>query len=134
MTGNAADWSKELHAQLEKELTEVVGDFVDLMQTGLDKLVDRSPVRSGQFKANWTVSIGEPDAGVIEARDKDGAETKARGAAVLHGYPVGSFPPVYIQNNVSYASELEHGKSDQAPQGMLALTVVELNALMEARK
>jgi hypothetical protein len=128
------DWAKELDADWEQEMAAVRTDFVDLVQTGVDRIVDRSPVKTGQFKANWSVSIGAPGGEVTKARDKDGTETKQRARAVMAGYPeAGEFPTVYIENNLDYATDLEHGRSDQAPQGMAALTSIELAAMWEAR-
>ena len=134
MTGGAADWGKELDTAFEQELNDLKKEIAELAQTGINRLVDRSPVKSGTFKGNWVVSVGEPVAGAIKTTDKDGADTKARAAAALAGYAEnGEFLAIYLQNHVAYAEELEAGKSDQAPLGLLALTAAELAALWEAK-
>jgi len=38
---------------------------------------------------------------------------------------------VWITNNVDYIEKLEHGGSQQAPQGMVSVTVAELRTMFK---
>ena len=44
------------------------------------------------------------------------------GAAVIRGVSKGAFPPVYIQTNLPYAARLENGWSQQAADGVYAVS------------
>jgi len=88
------------------------------------RLVERSPVDSGRFRANWqygkghapggTVEGGSPTPGVdnVDARFLE-TTVRAVGAGdpgVVH----------YYVNNVVYAAKLEAGSSPQAPLGIVS--------------
>lgn len=87
------------------------------------RLIVRSPVDTGRFRAAWTTSYDE-----IVAR------SVSRGALPLGVYGPPR-PPVisekvigrrfYISNSLPYAQKLEDGGSQQAPQGMVRLTAME---------
>jgi hypothetical protein len=91
----------------------------------LDSVVKRSPVDTGRFRGNWQLTINTPAAGSLTVTDKSGAATIGRGLSALASYKAG--PPVWITNNLPYARRLEDGYSDQAPQGMVRLTVQQWN-------
>lgn len=70
-----------------------------------------------------------PD-GSLEVEDKDGGPTISKGSrniSQLKPYEV-----VYLANNVEYAAALEGGHSQQAPQGVVAVTVAELQAFFNS--
>ena len=56
-----------------------------------------------------------------------------QGTSELMAYP-NTMPPIYIQNNLPYANRLENGWSNQAPAGMVALTIAEVEAQMDGRE
>ena len=87
----------------------------------LELLVQGSPVDTGHFKANWQVSIGRPATGIVNGVDTDGAQTIARGEAVLRG--VKAFDSVHITNNVPYGPELEEGSVQRPPAAMVRAAV-----------
>lgn len=92
----------------------------------LRRVVLKSPVRSGRFRGNWQAALSVRPDGVVEVEDKDGGPTISEGSrniAQLKPYEV-----VYLSNNVPYARRLEDGHSQQAPQGVVAVTVAELQA------
>lgn len=89
-------------------------------------VVMKSPVDTGRFRGNWTVSVDVKDTSITDATDKGGGETIAKGAALI-----GALPPyrvVWISNNLPYARRLETGWSKQAPAGVVALTVAEIES------
>lgn len=87
-------------------------------------VVERSPVDTGTFRANWQVSLGTPMTGTLDEEDKEGAVAINRIAEVVLGLKAGD--TIYLANNLPYALALEEGHSDQAPNGMVALTMQEL--------
>lgn len=108
------------------------------------RLVQRAPVgdatywkhppppgySGGRFKANFQMSVGTPATGTIDAIDKDGKATLASHANVLGAAKAGNV--YYVVNNLPYSERIEKGWSRQAPVGLVALTVVEWNNIVES--
>ncbi|MEC7119306.1 MAG: HK97 gp10 family phage protein [Pseudomonadota bacterium] len=106
-----------------KEVTQEVGRiYRGFAITVLNNLILLSPVDTGRYRANHLLSFGAPDATVSEQTDRSGSVTLAAGVAAINGIPDGTFPVIYIQNNLPYALELELGSSRQAPNGVYALS------------
>ena len=111
------------------------GDRMDLAVRYLSlellrRIVLRSPVDTGHFRANWQVDIGSAPDGIIPGVDKQGNATIGRADAKLQAAVAGK--SVFIVNNLPYAQVLEDGHSGQAPQGMVAITVSEFNEALKA--
>ena len=80
----------------------------------------------GRFRANWNCSIGSPDTSTTESVDPSGSAATGRVTAVVLGYQLGE-KSIYLCNSLPYAERLENGWSDQAPQGMVRLSIIETN-------
>jgi len=111
-----------------------------------DELIDRSPVGDpanwkstssppksyvpGHFIANWQHGYQTMNASVRPISDETGQVSagQIRSSVSSVGKPEGVH---YLYNNVPYAMVLENGWSDQAPQGMVALTVIGAKATVE---
>ncbi len=76
----------------------------------------------GRFRANWQVGIGAMNSDTSAAPDKTGAAALARGNAAIGTWQPGS-GTIYLTNSLPYALPLEYGYSQQAPSGMVRLTV-----------
>jgi hypothetical protein len=108
------------------------------------RLVNRSPVgdakywkhpppkgyAGGRFRGNWQMSIGSPATGALDITDKDGKATIAAHAGIVGAARAGDV--FYLMNNLPYASRIEKGWSRQAPIGLVAITVVEWNNIVDA--
>ena len=108
-----------------------------------NKLVQRSPVgdakywkhkpppgyAGGRFRANWQLSIGSPSAGVRDLIDKDGSATIAAHGSVISTAKAGDV--IYLVNNLPYAKRIEEGWSRQAPIGVVGLTVLEFQNIVD---
>lgn len=94
-------------------------------------LVEKSPVKSGRFKANWQHGVGESNDTTTEALDPTGEQTIAALSASIASAPA-SGQVLYITNSLPYAIPLENGHSKQAPAGMAGLTVVEYQSFVDA--
>ena len=107
----------------------------------LSRLIFRTPVGNsdlwkikpkeryvgGRARANWQVDIGSIPSSINETEDRDGSATLSSGSSKIT--KANGFDTVYIANNVEYIVALEEGHSTQAPQGMMALTVAELEMI-----
>lgn len=86
------------------------------------EIIRRSPVDTGRFRGNWMLGVGSVDISTIEAADNFGGESLARIKQFAENLRAGGI--VYITNSLPYARRLEYGWSQQAPQGMVRLTVL----------
>ena len=97
----------------------------------LTGVVEMTPVDTGHARANWQVTIGNsPATGEIDGEDDPqknggGSETIIKGAIVADGVGVGD--DMWIHNNLPYILPLEDGHSEQAPNGMVAVTMARIN-------
>ena len=95
----------------------------------LGKVILRSPVLTGRFRANWVLSFGTPEISQSDAVDKTGSMTIGRQSARLAGFKLGQ--AIYIMNSLPYGPRLEYeGWSKQAPAGMVRITVAEFQLLV----
>jgi hypothetical protein len=127
-SSTAAQFRLDLMDALETEVEEVVLQVTQkIALEALSKVVMRSPVDTGRFRANWNVSFGAPNLAISEKKDKPGTETIARGQSLIDS--LDRLNQVWISNNLPYANRLENGWSRQAPAGMVALTFAELSTI-----
>lgn len=123
----------------DRLVREVVSDIAE-------ELVDRSPVgdpstwahpnsapkdyKPGHFKANWHHSMGAPGSEERPIEDPSGEVSmdQINSSVSSVSDPLGVH---CLYNNVSYAMALENGHSDQAPNGMVALTVLDAPAIVD---
>lgn len=103
-------------AQIENDLTKQARIIAMAL---LGEIVLRSPVDTGRFRGNTTVSIGAPVYSNSDTVDPSGSATISAGNAVLSGLK--PYTVIYIQNNLPYAEKLEKGHSKQAPNGVFGL-------------
>lgn len=84
----------------------------------------------GRLRANWFVSLVEPDTTTTDAIDKAGQETISRGANVIA--QADGVKDICITNSLPYAIPIEQGHSGvQAPQGMVRVTVAEFQQYVD---
>jgi hypothetical protein len=81
----------------------------------------------GRARANWQATIGTPAQGTIESTDQGRAMRNA--PTVLRR--IRGDVSVYLTNNLPYITELETGHSQQAPRGMVRVTLREFNGIVE---
>lgn len=93
------------------------------------RVILRSPVDTGRFRANWGCSIGSPYSGTNESFDKDGGATAAKAMQVVNGWNPRT--NISLVNNVNYSIALEYGHSKQAPSGMVRVVVAEMGGVAE---
>lgn len=113
-------------ASFAKRINKAQGKFelfVKKLVVDIDKrLVLRSPVDTGRFRANWVVGNGN-----VNYTTKD-SFTAANNTLEINAIKVNG-QIVYITNSLPYANRLEYGYSKQAPQGMVRITAVEVNQI-----
>jgi hypothetical protein len=117
-----AQFAEQAKEAIDSTLREVV------IEIG-NSVIRMSPVDTGRFRGNWQFSIGSPAAGTLDVADKDGSVAMARieGDSLL--FKAGE--TAYIVNNLPYAIPLEYGHSDQAPGGMVRVTLARFQQIIE---
>lgn len=90
----------------------------------LTSLIYKSPVDTGRFRGNWFVQQ-DTAAQTTEAVDTSGAETIARAQGQIARFRLGG--TLYLVNHLPYGQPLEYGHSQQAPGGMVRITVAEFD-------
>lgn len=93
------------------------------LQTGM---VEKTAVDTGRARANWTCGVGTMNTSTDATPDPSGATAIAATTVALEGWKPGQ--TIYLLNSLPYIRRLEHGWSQQAPQGMVRLTVQDFQA------
>lgn len=119
---------------------QVVGGVVVRLAAELDR---RSPVGDakywinpppkgyvgGHFRGNWQLGIGAAPQGEVAGTDATGTATQGRIVASVPAEASGKI--FYLANNAPYALRLEEGWSRQAPQGLVGLTVIAFQQIVD---
>jgi len=101
----------------------------------LRRIVMKTPVDFGRARASWNVGVNRVDTSVMpegtELSPAQAAQTAFdRATAALATSE--SLDTVFITNNLDYIVRLEEGHSKiQAPQGMLRVSIAEVQALSD---
>jgi hypothetical protein len=127
-----------LTADLQKIAQRNKAKMVKVAQNSLMRIggsiVAKSPVDSGRFKNNWMSAYGAPDVSTTNSFAKTELG-EGRGAVVgrlkakLDLLDTGQY--FYFTNSLPYAERLEYGWSQQAPSGMVRLSVASWQSIVE---
>jgi hypothetical protein len=124
---------------------KVTGDFSKASEQTLKKLdrgyrrivlevfkrvIFRTPVDTGRARGNWQCSVGKPSESIIDILDKDGGSTFSRASGMVSAIQK-MFSEYWLSNNLPYIGRLEYGWSQQAPSGMVRLTVAEFDGIVK---
>jgi len=91
-------------------------------------LVSGKDYVGGRFRGNWMFSIGSPDSTTTDEVDPSGRKSTARIVDGAIEFKAGD--TAYITNSLPYAIPLEFGHSQQAPGGMVRITVARFQQIV----
>lgn len=94
-----------------------------------ERVIDRTPVRSGKAKGNWNVALDGSAPSGEKSPDSGGARTKRECRQQAEKIDENT-KEVDLQNPLPYINRLEHGWSQQAPSGMVRITLIEADQLI----
>lgn len=105
---------------------------VEIAQIAAERIIRRTPEDTGLARGNWVLSVNAPELAAKPVAP-GGIASVARAKRTLAVYRASGQPLsiVYIVNGLPYIGRLENGWSQQAPNGMVALTVAELPRIAE---
>lgn len=93
------------------------------------RVVVRSPVDTGRFRANWQYGV---DVATGKVFDSPAWTPQSPAPAPTEPEPARSLEIVHvISNHLPYARRLEWGHSAQAPAGMVRITVAEFEGIVD---
>jgi hypothetical protein len=121
--GDVSKWTAKTEAKIETAIRKIAIDV-------FAEVIMMSPVDEGRFRGNWQVAIGSIPTGTLEIDDKEGTATLNKAQAEALGLKAGQ--TIFLVNNLPYAEALEYGHSQQAPGGMIRLTVQRWKPIVEA--
>lgn len=121
-------------ANMAKRIAKAKGKtelfYKKLAMEVMTRVIMKSPVDTGRFRANWFVGYGAPYLHTDTATDASGAQTIAANTASIMGIKVDG-RTIWITNALPYAHRLEYdGWSRQAPGGMVRVTLAELGGMV----
>ena len=127
---NMAAFNAEVTRFAEKLLPrQLVVFHKKLVLQAMKGIVTKTPVDTGRARGNWQVTVGAPAVGIVDGIDKQIKTGRAIAMRALAG--LRPFTIVWITNNLPYIVSLEGGWSDQAPIGMVAVTIAEMQTMFQ---
>ena len=127
--GQQGSFAESLAAFVEQTKEAIDDVFRELVIESGTSVIRLSPVDTGRFKGNWQFTVGAPSNQSIDTFDKAGHETIATLVAEVSKLEAGQV--AYIVNNLVYGVPLEYGHSDQAPAGMVQITLARFQQIVE---
>lgn len=113
--------------KVDQRANVCVNELVEEVVREVDRL---SPVLTGKFRGNWKLGVDAYPMGTTELVDPSGTSTVASALALIPEKAAGHV--YFYANNLPYAMRLEHGYSAKAPAGMVGITQVRFQAMVEA--
>lgn len=108
-----SNFALEVLKNADDHLKKIVGET-------LQQVIVRSPVMDGEFRASHKVTLDRPQNAYEKGFDLSGGATLAEGLKVASTAKIGGL--VYVQTLSPYGTRLENGWSQQAPNGVYALS------------
>lgn len=105
--------TKKLASKINKNATLFIRKVA---LDGMARLIRKSPVDTGRFKANWSTSINLMHTETTESTEVNISEQSKE----IADYKLGQ--TMFLHNNLVYAIPLEYGHSKQAPKGWIRNT------------
>jgi len=88
----------------------------------------RSPVDTGRFRANWIITADQPSKDTRMEFDKSGSYVINTVVKFMEDNKAST---IYLANNLPYAERLENGWSQQAPYGMVRLSIASFDRMFK---
>ena len=121
---NARTFEAELMQEFDDKEDEMRAYVVEVAHYLADQVVQRSPVDTGRFVANWNAAIGVPDVHTSAHVDPGKTNTAERLKRKISEFKnVTTWPKIFLTEALPYARRLEGGWSKQAPQGVVGVSL-----------
>lgn len=127
-----AEFALDLSRMLDKAKDRTDLAVRKVMLETFQKVVMKSPVDTGRFRANWVIGIGALNTATTEATDKSGSATLSAITSSVQSAKILDGVSTFCTNSLPYAHVLEYGRANgapgslQAPSGMVRITLTEI--------
>ena len=125
MAGFGAQLKKFEDTSLDKVTTVTRAIALEVFR----RVILKTPVDTGRARGNWQCTISVPASSVADVEDKGGGKAIAQAADEVMGWEPEKVV-IFLTNNLPYIHRLEDGYSQQAPAGMVAVTLAELDGIV----
>jgi len=134
------DAMKARYGGLEGSFSAQLQQFADQTKDDMDyifrgvmiemgrSVINLTPVDTGLARGNWQFSVDNPTTASVLEKDKGGMETLSKLINSVRNLTFGQ--TAYLVNNLRYAIPLEYGHSQQAPTGMVRITLARFNEIV----
>lgn len=116
--------------EVEQEIPDQANQFKRAVALhALRGIVLKTPVDTGRARANWQVGLMQAPTGTLDVTP--GGPGAANLAITQGSMEIGRSElkdDIWLTNNLSYIEPLEMGSSQQAPSGMVGVTLAEIDA------
>ena len=129
LSGFAQRTKKTMDDYVRFAVYETMNSLIEKSPVGDPSLWKEKPPKGyqpGNFISNWQLGVDDINYVVTDDKDVSG-QVSIDGLGAIPDQASGHL--YYITNSLPYAQRLEDGWSTQAPQGMVALTVVEFSVI-----
>ena len=116
------DWERRSKQELRTIMRKVALEL-------FTRVIMRTPVDTGRLRGNWQIEIGTPSGDVLDRFDPGGQQAVSDAASVVQSWRGDT--AIFLFNNLPYAMRVENGWSNQAPQGMVRVTLMEHPQIVE---
>jgi len=129
----------QFNTSLMKAASKIDGEILDFIKTVaaevFRRIVMRNPVDTGRSRGNWQIEFNSSAIGIIpDERKNEWNAVLLRGLSRLDKIKLQDITKnlnsIHITNNVNYISYLEDGRSKQAPNGFVALSLHEIEIFL----
>lgn len=133
MASNINEFDRELKVFAQVIVPNAHLNVVKKVATeALRRVVNKTPVDTGRARSNWMTALNTIPSETVEltadlTREQASAVSITRGLGVIDSAQ--PFTTISIANNLPYIGVLEYGGSKQAPEGMVRVTLAELEAM-----
>lgn len=104
------------------------------------RIIKKTPVDTGRARQNWFCTLDKPSKEVTNDTSKDAGAVITDASKTVKKYDLKN--KLYLSNNVPYIQVLENGTypdgdkteegySKQAPEGMVKITMAEMDAIIK---
>ena len=123
---------KKLALQIESGSAAIQEGAAEHLSKNLTMEV--TPVKTGQARNNWLLSVGTPDTRIVK---DDSFDLTGTARHDKNKYWIGKHKPgqdIYISNNLPYIKRLNEGWSKQAPAAFVEAAIQRTNEFLKRVK
>lgn len=129
MANSPEEFAKKIEDFNKKAKEKAVRQLKRVALKAFQLIVQRTPVLTGCARGNWRVNFGPTPLRTFtaETTDQSGNATLSEGSQQIMGNAQLGVR-INVVNSAPYIQRLEHGYSVQSPNGMVHITVDEIEA------